>query len=372
MSSLVALFQSGDAAATVQLRQGVVEAWNASTGDNTVRVAGGQLLNVAALTSESASLKVGDVVAILASEDRAMVLGKVTTPGDPGTVPTWETDIDALAPLTDLATVTTGTTVTGATLANGVVTGSLLRTAADGQRIEIDSPTAANRIQFFTDDDVLNDPGRLLVGFDGVGWYVEFVSPTVETGDIARINLGSIPGSSYMNIEAASIAIDASSRLDLDAPGVFVNGGQYGVNPQPVQVEEATTVTVTSPALTPTYAPGSPECGTTFTAPDSGNVYVTVGGRIQNDTAGNTTYLSFEIRQGAVIGSGTVVLAPNSGQRALAAGTPSSERAGSSRRKLVTGLTPGAAYNVRTMHAGQAATGGCTIFNRDLLIEPVL
>jgi hypothetical protein len=129
---------------STQYRQGVVEAWDPDTGDNTIRVAGGVLLNLPTLTGEAATLVVGDVVALLSAGDRWFVLGKVTTPGDPGTVPSWTADLTALEPLVDLAAVTTGTTVTGATLAEGavdqgVITGAVIQTSVSGTRVVLGS-----------------------------------------------------------------------------------------------------------------------------------------------------------------------------------------------------------------------------------------
>jgi hypothetical protein len=132
------------------LRQGTVQSWNADTGENEVQYGGGVLANLPALASESASLAAGDVVSLLVTNDRVLVLGKVITPGDPGTVPTWNADITALTPLVDIAAVTDGTTMTGIGVQDSIVTGSLIRTAESGRRWEIDSPTSANEIRGYT------------------------------------------------------------------------------------------------------------------------------------------------------------------------------------------------------------------------------
>lgn len=85
-----------DAPPAMSLRQGIVQSWNSSTGENSVQVAGGTLVNIPFLTSEAANLVAGDVVEVLAAGDQWLVMGKVTTPGDPGTVPSWTGDITAL------------------------------------------------------------------------------------------------------------------------------------------------------------------------------------------------------------------------------------------------------------------------------------
>jgi hypothetical protein len=207
----------------IAVRQGVVQAWDADTGENSIQIAGGTIVNIPSLTAEAAELVAGDVVAVLTSGDTALVLGKVTTPGDPGTVPTWNADLTALAPLVDLAAVTTGTTVTGATLADPEITAPEFRTADTGQRIEISSPTFANLIRFFTTDTV-GGPGQLAVGGDGTNGYVELVSPQTDTGAIARINLGSVAGASYSNWEATDILVDADTQVDISTPSLQWNG----------------------------------------------------------------------------------------------------------------------------------------------------
>lgn len=240
--------QADDAPAPMSLRQGVVQAWDSDTGANTITVGGGVLENVPVLVGETVSVAVGDVVALLTTGDRWFLLGKVTDPGDPGTVPTWTTDITALTTTVDTVTtvtipaiqndvtVTQGqvtelgdvtipavqadadaaqaaadtaqTTATGAAtdaaaaqstadaaaadaaaaqahfpitetdISDGAIstpklaadaidgmtiTGALIRTAATGRRIEIDSPTSASEIRAYTDSVDEVAPGQIQV-----------------------------------------------------------------------------------------------------------------------------------------------------------------------------------------------------------------
>ena len=120
-----------------------------------------------------------------------------------------------------------------------------------------------------------------------------------------------------------------------------------------------------------------PNCGLVFTAPASGQVYVTVSGYMESNTALESCYLSYEIKVGSTIGSGTVFFAAVTdygvGIGGGAAGGSGSSAMGTrisgSRRKLITGLAPGVTYNARTMHG---CTGGSfDIFRRELLVEPV-
>lgn len=385
----------------VSIRQGIVQSWNAATGENTVQFAGSVFANVQALKSESANLVAGDVVALLVTGDQCLVLGKVTTPGNPGTVPSWNGDILALQTDVVTAQTTANTGVTNAAAAQSTanaaqadatsalskfpitstdisdgaistpklsanaidgmtITGSLLRTAASGQRVEIDSPTATNRIQFFTTD-TLGDPGHISVGGDGTNGFIEIASPQVDSGDSATINFGSIAGASYINVAATDIDISANAgRLTLEGLA------------KPVFAADAPSLAV---SLTTTYAAGSTVLGTAFTAPATGKVKVTVGGRMQLSTANNTLYLGFEVREGDVVGSGTPHTAADNGRTVAVGGNATGFtflRIGASRTYLIEDLTPGASYNIRAMHACQSGTASGTLFNRDLLVEPVL
>lgn len=124
-------------------------------------------------------------------------------------------------------------------------------------------------------------------------------------------------------------------------------------SPRVIAAEDVTDQTGITSA---TFAAGSPVCGLAFTAPPSGAVWVTVGGLPVVILSGNVTRrceLSWELRAGSTIGSGTVVLgASNIRMVAIGIGATSGLRADveMTHRWRMTGLTPGAAYNVRTMH----------------------
>lgn len=120
-----------DKPASLSLKQGILQSWDPDTGDNTVTVAGATLVNIPVLASESASLQIGDVVSLVTDGKRWRIDGKLTTPGDPGTVPSWNADITALDD-----TVTTVTTVTIPAVQADVVTAQsaadTAQTTADG------------------------------------------------------------------------------------------------------------------------------------------------------------------------------------------------------------------------------------------------
>lgn len=117
--------------------------------------------------------------------------------------------------------------------------------------------------------------------------------------------------------------------------------------------------------------------GVAFTAPPLGKVYVTfrcaLGTNSVVSTAGS--WLGFEVRTGTTIGSGTVVLAADD-TRAAGPSRPFNTNAGfkyhpAAGRELVTGLTAGSPYHVRTMFKSEG-TATAAVLNRSVLVEPVL
>lgn len=68
----------------VGFRQGTVVAWNSTTGENTVSVAGGTLTNIPVLnTGEAIALKAGHTVGLLTFNGSWFILGRITKPNDP-------------------------------------------------------------------------------------------------------------------------------------------------------------------------------------------------------------------------------------------------------------------------------------------------
>lgn len=193
-----------NAPAAVGLRQGVVEAWDPETGENSIQVAGGTLVNIPSLTAESSELAAGDTVALLASGDRMLVIGKVTTPGDPGTVPTWSGDIEALAPLTDLAQVTNGLVITGATTESDV--------AGTGPRVVINDPAYPGQIVLYTDDPAETEPARIYPVVSGNIAYMHFVGPKTS-------GMGGLPAT--LDLEANTTTDERRIEVDADTYRLF-------------------------------------------------------------------------------------------------------------------------------------------------------
>jgi hypothetical protein len=127
----------------------------------------------------------------------------------------------------------------------------------------------------------------------------------------------------------------------------------------PVSASSETDVSTSSTS----YTAGSPQVSTTFVAPPSGIVYVTVSAAIEC-VAPSTASCSWVIRNTSVAGS--VVVAADDRQAVM---VQEDHFVSASYRKLVTGLTAGNTYFIRTMHKTSGA-GAADLFWREILVEP--
>lgn len=118
--------------------------------------------------------------------------------------------------------------------------------------------------------------------------------------------------------------------------------------------------------------PGSPVVGSAFTAPASGKVWVTVGGVLNQSINTEQTHLSWEMYTGGIVGAGSLVSAVdfrNGVACGRAVNTSAAAYAICANRVQVGGLTPGATYNVQTLHWVSAGGTG-TIDRRHIAVEP--
>lgn len=122
-----------------------------------------------------------------------------------------------------------------------------------------------------------------------------------------------------------------------------------------------------------TFVAGASPFGITFVAPPSGFGYLTLTSYFGQTTNQKEAIVSETVRTGGTIGSGTVVGSAANGNRALVCGMAVNAsawaRLQASRRRPVTGLTPGATYNARVEFATTSG-GACEVFYRELLFEP--
>lgn len=137
-----------------------------------------------------------------------------------------------------------------------------------------------------------------------------------------------------------------------------------------IQAEDATSITgITSV----TAIPGTPVVGVSFVAPQSGAVDITVGGSIQSDSNATSILLGYEVRSGNVVGTGSVILSAGftraiRSSAAVISGAPAFE--GGCHSRVLSGLAPGASYNVRTMHWLSSAGSG-SVGARQITVKSV-
>lgn len=116
-----------------------------------------------------------------------------------------------------------------------------------------------------------------------------------------------------------------------------------------------------------TFIAGTPSVETTFVAPTSGAVLLSVGFGASDNGGTNRVHIAPEVRVGSV--AGAVVLAADVTTRGAGVPGEASANAHRSRTTLLTGLTAGTTYYVRTMHK---VSGGATadIGVREVVVTP--
>jgi hypothetical protein len=134
--------------------------------------------------------------------------------------------------------------------------------------------------------------------------------------------------------------------------------------PPTVTSEVPDTFNFTNTAYATTGQAGG-NCGVAFMAPTTGRVLLKYGAQIING-ATPSSIVAPVIREGGTVGSGTSVLAAADDNAVSAVGATGGSRF---REKLVTGLTPGATYNVRLEHRVSSASTG-SVLRRVVIVAP--
>lgn len=136
----------------------------------------------------------------------------------------------------------------------------------------------------------------------------------------------------------------------------YGDGGTYASDTQNVGG------TTTSGAFTATLTGGT-ACGVAFVAPASGKVDIINVCETGNSNSANLALCSIEVKTGATIGSGSVVLAAGNAQAIYSGATVRGTGIES-----VSGLTPGASYNVQQKFAVTGTTGSYA--SKRLMVRP--
>lgn len=130
--------------------------------------------------------------------------------------------------------------------------------------------------------------------------------------------------------------------------------------------DQLTSGTTTATGYTATLTGGT-ACSTLAVIPTSGKLIVHNTCQVSNNNAAGTALCAFEVRNGSVVGSGSVLYAASDDDAVNTAGNTSLDR------KTVTvyvgGLTPGITVNIRQVFRVNNNTG--TFFRKELIAQPV-
>lgn len=165
-------------------------------------------------------------------------------------------------------------------------------------------------------------------------------------------------------IQAAALEVE-TELVRIDAAVAAING---------LDTAFAGSTTDETGFTNTTFAAGGTTVGVAFVAPASGKVMVHYTAAMLQNINTFVTIVSFEMKTGGTVGSGTLVGAAANGDRALVCGRAVNSGAvaqlSAGNWALYTGLTPGATYNVRMLHVVDGGSG--TITYRQISVQPQL
>jgi hypothetical protein len=154
----------------------------------------------------------------------------------------------------------------------------------------------------------------------------------------------------------------------------FILGPIATVPPGNAWVHEFNTANPTTNSTAYTALAGGDILGAAFVAPASGAVEITVQGWLScfSATLGRRTFMSPQVREGSTVNAGTIVEAASDEFGAVSqnATTSAFDYKYVHYSRVVTGLTPGADYNVTVMHRVVTAGDNSAANDRALTIKP--
>lgn len=136
-----------------------------------------------------------------------------------------------------------------------------------------------------------------------------------------------------------------------------------------VPITQSSSVAATVNTASTSYVALAGDPGIAFTAPASGRVMITMGSAVVGDAADTYAQMGFQVRTGAVVGSGTITVPVNDNDVLAALGTGRDLAA--SRTTLVTGLTSGGSYNVQVLYKKLSGAGTAFFARRNVIVESV-
>lgn len=210
----------------------------------------------------------------------------------------------------------------------------------------------------------------LTVILDGSGVAVPCLNfamiPLKESRRVGVIKLGSdyvVFGTFGSNVitdltldGSASIANDLTVTDDLTVAGDIFWGGSTAVWNEALSPVSHLNATFTYTGL-----------WIAFQAPPSGKVNIHWSGMMKTVVLNSFIYIGYELREGIVNGSGTVVSGHSAAlSRCVRMRGVANQEMQQGSSKLATGLTPNAGYHVRVMHASSDVTGVNESSNMDV------
>jgi hypothetical protein len=133
-------------------------------------------------------------------------------------------------------------------------------------------------------------------------------------------------------------------------------------------VTQSSSVAATVSTSSTTYVALSGDPGLAFTAPTSGRVIISIGGALTGSAADTFAMMGFQVRTGAVVGSGTIVYAVNNNDVVSNEG---GDDMSASKVTLVSGLTAGGSYNVQVLYKMLSGSGTAFFARRDVIVLSV-
>lgn len=156
---------------------------------------------------------------------------------------------------------------------------------------------------------------------------------------------------------SARFAVNQAVQVLSYRGSLLVIGGSGKPTSQPVQAEGSTANgTTTSTSFTNSLTATGIH-GVAFIAPPSGRVWVLGRALAGNVNAGAFCHLDVEVRAGSTVGSGSVWRAANNATASAFQSDSASQQGSLTADCLVTGLTPGSAYNAALCYFVGAGTG---------------
>lgn len=245
--------------------------------------------------------------------------------------------------------------VINATVTSPTLQSMLRTTVNDGGILTIASATERNAISTpWIGLTILRTDRLWEEWYTGAGWHVDGVAMCASVAD----RDGSTGITHPYNGQLA-VTLDTGTvwqRKSGAWVGLFGSGGTY---PNSVQ---NTAGTSSAGAFSATLTGGT-TCSMTFVAPATGTVDIHNTAQVSNNTGGMSSIASVEVRAGAVVGSGTVVLAA-----AIENGILAGDATRCTVITPVTGLTAGSTYNVQVLYVVTGGTG--TFANKRLTVRP--